>query len=93
MSEQTASGPPSADAPAAFYCPSCGREYPEDGSCSVDHPNVDHLEPIENKPADLLDPTQPVEPEPEADDGDEVDPADGTEAAPDEEQAKPTGKK
>jgi hypothetical protein len=81
MSEQTASGPPSADAPAAFYCPVCGREYPEDGSCSVDHANVDHLEPIANKPATLADPTKPVE----------VDPADGTEAAPAAQQAPAAG--
>ena len=46
---------------ATHYCPVCGRNYPEDGACAVDHPNVDHLEPIENKPADLKDPREQAE--------------------------------
>lgn len=36
----------SAARPATHYCPVCGRQYPEDGSCDYGHPNVPQLVPI-----------------------------------------------
>ena len=96
--------PPPPDArPMTHYCPVCGKQYPQDGSCDYGHPNVDHLLPIpdptaigfvEGSPADALADQRTGEgtvtdddQPPPAAEQAVVDPADGSEPAPAADQA------